>query len=54
MEAIIEGAKSLWNTTGIVGFMQNGGWGNALMILVGFVLLYLAIKKGFEPLPYRL
>ena len=50
MEAIIEGAISLWNTTGIVGFMQNGGWGNALMILVGFVLLYLAIKKGFEPL----
>ncbi|MFA7539662.1 MAG: sodium ion-translocating decarboxylase subunit beta, partial [Sphaerochaetaceae bacterium] len=26
------------------------GWGNAVMILVGFVLLYLAIAKGFEPL----
>ncbi len=42
--------SSLWNTTGIMGFLQSGGWGNALMILVGFVLLYLAIKKGFEPL----
>ncbi|PIE74109.1 MAG: hypothetical protein CSA19_01465, partial [Deltaproteobacteria bacterium] len=27
-----------------------GGWGNAVMIAVGFVLLFLAIKKGFEPL----
>ncbi|NLZ68455.1 MAG: sodium ion-translocating decarboxylase subunit beta [Spirochaetales bacterium] len=32
------------------GFLQQGGWGNFVMILVGFVLLYLAIKKGFEPL----
>ena len=37
-------------TTGIYGFLQSGGWGNALMILVGFVLLYLGIKKEFEPL----
>ncbi|MDD3671773.1 MAG: sodium ion-translocating decarboxylase subunit beta [Sphaerochaetaceae bacterium] len=40
----------LWQSTGLVGFLANGGWGNAVMILVGFVLLYLAIKKGFEPL----
>ena len=25
-------------------------WGNYLMILVAFLFLYLAIKKGFEPL----
>ena len=50
MEAIVNGIKQLWNTTGLVGFMQSGGWGNAVMILVGFGLLYLAIKKGFEPL----
>ncbi len=37
-------------STGIYGFLQPGGWGNALMILVGFVLLYLGIKKEFEPL----
>ena len=25
-------------------------WGNYLMVLVAFVFLYLAIKKGYEPL----
>lgn len=42
--------NELLKTTGIMGFLQSGGWGNIVMILVGFVLLYLAIKKGFEPL----
>ena len=28
----------------------NLTWGNYVMILVAFVFLYLAIKKGFEPL----
>ncbi len=42
--------SQLWQTTGLVGFMADGGLGNLVMILVGFVLLYLAIKKGFEPL----
>ncbi len=55
MNAIINGAISLWNTTGIVGFIGAdptgvGSWKSAVMILVGFLLLYLAIKKGFEPL----
>ena len=55
MNAIIDGAVSLWNTTGIVGFLSSdptgvGSWKSLVMILVGFVLLYLAIKKGFEPL----
>lgn len=43
----------LWESTGLYGFMglaEGFGIGNLLMILVGFVLLYLAIKKGFEPL----
>ena len=47
----------LWQTTGLYGFLGLGnasaagfGWGNFVMILVGFVLFYLAIKKGFEPL----
>lgn len=47
---IAEALNELWKTTGILGFLQSGGWGNLVMILVGFVLLYLAIKKGFEPL----
>jgi len=36
----------LWGTTGIVQIE----FGQFAMILVGFLLLYLAIKKGFEPL----
>ncbi|MFA7396078.1 MAG: sodium ion-translocating decarboxylase subunit beta [Sphaerochaetaceae bacterium] len=40
----------LWETTGLVGFLATGGWGNFVMIIVGMVLLYLAISKGFEPL----
>ena len=28
----------------------NLTWGNYVMILVAFVFLYLAIKKGYEPL----
>ena len=28
----------------------NLTWGNYVMILVAFIFLYLAIKKGFEPL----
>ncbi len=38
--------SKLWSTTGLVGFEP----GNALMILVGVILLYLAIFKKFEPL----
>lgn len=45
-----EAFGQLWATTGLVGFLAAGGWGNVLMILVGFTLLYLAIAKGFEPL----
>lgn len=38
--------SKLWSTTGLVGFEP----GNAVMILVGVILLYLAIFKKFEPL----
>jgi len=47
---ISEAFGKLWETTGLVGFISDGGLGNLVMILVGFVLLYLAVKKGFEPL----
>ncbi len=36
----------LWQSTGLANFTP----GQALMIAVGFLLLYLAIRKGFEPL----
>lgn len=47
---LLDGLQNLWTSTGLVGFLAPGGWGNAVMILVGFVLLYLGIKRGFEPL----
>ena len=42
----MENLTSLWHSTGIYNFTT----GQAFMMLVGFLLLYLAIKKGFEPL----
>ena len=42
----MESLLRLWNDTGIAHI--EGG--QAFMMLVGFGMLYLAIKKGFEPL----
>lgn len=42
--------RELWFSTGIFGFLQDGGTGNLIMIAVGLLLLYLAIYRGFEPL----
>ncbi|MEX0617601.1 MAG: sodium ion-translocating decarboxylase subunit beta [Pseudohongiellaceae bacterium] len=42
MNQVIE----LWQTTGIYQIQ----WPQLVMIVIGLVLLYLAIKKGFEPL----
>ena len=37
------------NSTGIVDFFVGSGWMNLVMIFIGLVFLFLAIKKGFEP-----
>lgn len=51
MQNILNGFVQLWYSTGIYGFLtEEKGWGMAIMILVGFLLLYLAIVKKFEPL----
>ncbi|ESS72036.1 putative oxaloacetate decarboxylase beta chain [Methyloglobulus morosus KoM1] len=42
----MENLLSLWHSTGLYNFTG----GQAFMMLVGFVLLFLAISKGFEPL----
>lgn len=42
----MENLISLWHSTGFYNFTS----GQAFMMLVGFVLLFLAISKGFEPL----
>lgn len=46
MDAFVVALLSVWNDSGFVAFTS----GNAIMMLVGVVLLYLAIVKGFEPL----
>ncbi|MBQ9898415.1 MAG: sodium ion-translocating decarboxylase subunit beta [Ruminococcus sp.] len=47
---ILETLKTLWNDSGFQSFFVNGGWKNLIMIVVSCVLLYLGIKKKFEPL----
>ncbi len=42
--------SSLVQGSGFAGFFIAGGWKNLIMIAVAFVLLYLGIKKKFEPL----
>ncbi|MCD8175520.1 MAG: sodium ion-translocating decarboxylase subunit beta [Phascolarctobacterium sp.] len=46
MEAFLVALVSVWDDSGYVAYNM----GNFIMMLVGFVLLYLAIGKGFEPL----
>ncbi|MGC9422729.1 MULTISPECIES: sodium ion-translocating decarboxylase subunit beta [Vibrio] len=42
----MDGLLTLWHETGIANFTL----GQIMMILIGCVLLFLAIRKGFEPL----
>ena len=46
MEAFVVALQSVWNDSGFSGFTM----GHGIMMLVGIILLYLAIGKGFEPL----
>lgn len=46
MEAFVVALQSVWNDSGFSAFTM----GHAIMMLVGIILLYLAIGKGFEPL----
>ncbi|MBQ7121214.1 MAG: sodium ion-translocating decarboxylase subunit beta [Clostridia bacterium] len=43
-------ALGIWENSGIQQFFAPGGWKYAVMILVAFVFLFLAIAKKFEPL----
>ena len=40
------GLNALWQSMGI----PNLVWGQILMVLIGGLLIFLAIRKGFEPL----
>ena len=46
MDAFVVALTSVITDSGFVAFT----WGNAVMMLVGCLLLYMAIVKGFEPL----
>ena len=46
MDAFVVALLSVWNDSGFAAFSM----GNGIMMLVGIILLYLAIGKGFEPL----
>ncbi|MDD4722154.1 MAG: sodium ion-translocating decarboxylase subunit beta [Acidaminococcaceae bacterium] len=46
MDAFFVALLSVWNDSGFAAFTI----GNGIMMLVGIILLYLAIGKGFEPL----
>ena len=47
---MLETLKTLLEGSGFHSFLVDGGWKNLIMILVSCVLLYLGIKKKFEPL----
>lgn len=45
--AIVDALKNLWYSTGLYA---GTNWQNYIMIIISFVLMYLAIVKKFEPL----
>lgn len=47
---ILETLSTLWESSGFHSFFIDGGWKNLIMICISCVLLYLGIKKKFEPL----
>ncbi len=46
----IESIKTFFGSMGFTAFFSEMGWGNLVMILIAFFLLYLAIKKEYEPM----
>ncbi len=46
----IETMRALWESTGIAHSIAHGEWQNYVMLLISFVLFYLAVVKQFEPL----
>ena len=49
MEKLWDLVLNFLNSTGIVSFFNGVGWMNLVMIVIGCVFLFLAIKKGYEP-----
>ena len=49
MEKVFDIFEGFVKSTGFAMFFESGGWKNLIMIAIACVLLYLAIKKEFEP-----
>ena len=49
MNKILELLENFFKESGIAGFFAEGGWKYLIMIAIACVLLFLAIKKQFEP-----
>lgn len=49
MDKLIDIFNGFVESTGIAMFFSSGGWKNLIMIAVACILLFLAIKKKFEP-----
>ena len=50
MESYLAALRGLMGESGFAVLFSPAGTGNIIMLVVAFVLLYLAIGKGFEPL----
>ncbi|MBQ8196102.1 MAG: sodium ion-translocating decarboxylase subunit beta [Oscillospiraceae bacterium] len=50
MEIFVDTLVGLVEGSGFMGFLVEGGWKNIIMILISFVLFYLAVVKQYEPL----
>ena len=46
----LESLEKFLSSMGFAAFFTEMGWGNLVMILIAFFLLYLAIKKEYEPM----
>lgn len=50
MSEVFKIVQGILNDSGFAALFVGDGWKNIIMILVSFILMYLAIKKEFEPL----
>ncbi len=46
----LESIERFFESMGFTAFFSEMGWGNLVMIFIAFFLLYLAIKKEYEPM----
>lgn len=48
-DTIVDIVNGILSESGFASFFTNGGWKNLIMIVIACVLLFLAIKKQYEP-----